>query len=366
MNRVLLLIKGLGRGGAEQLLLSAAPHLDRSRFLYEVAYLLPDHTALVAPLERAGLRVECLHGGRGAGWVARLRRLAYERRIDLVHAHSPYPAVGARSALPRRIHHVYTEHNVWPSYHRATYWGNALTFAQNHHVFAVAESVRASLRYPRPLSLLPMPPAEVLYHGSDLERVGAVRSDTLRQELGIPAEAPVVGTVANFRAEKGHRHLLEAAGRVRRAVPDVRFVLIGVGPLRGELERGAHDLGLDGTVVFAGHRSDAAAVADAFDVFALPSVYEGLSIALLEAMARGTACVVTDAGGLPEVIRNGREGLVVPAGDPTSLARGILAVLGDGALRDRLGKAGRCRAAAFDIRTTVRRTEEVYERVLSG
>jgi glycosyltransferase involved in cell wall biosynthesis len=369
MKRILHLIKGLARGGAEQLLLSEAPYLDRKRFSYEVAYLLPDHNALVGELERAGMPVHCLDGARGVGWLARLRRLIRERGIDLIHDHSPYVAIGTRLGLLGRSRPVlvYTEHNVWEAYHRATYWGNLLTYARSDHIFAVSQHVLSSARYPRPLRFLPMPKVETLYHGVDLTAISRWESsDGVREELGIPADAPLVGTVANFRPSKGHSILLEAAVLVRRAIPDVRFVLVGLGPLEPEIRRGVRRLGLDGTVVFAGARDDAPRVAGAFDVFALPSVHEGLAIALIEAMALGRPAVVTRAGGLTEVLEHGKQGLVVNPRDPHGLADAIIRLLQDGDLRQELGEAGRRRAADFDIRKAVRRHEEVYTELLGS
>src|SRR5919106_1742758 len=168
---ILLLIKGLGRGGAEQLLVDSAPRFDTDRFRYEVVYLLPWKNALVGDLQSAGL---------------------------LVHSHSPVSGVGARMALPG-IRMVSTEHNVWDRYHRATYWGNVLTFPRNDHVFAVSEEVRASVRYPRPLRFLRVPPVETLYHGVNVDRVQSWDGvGGVREELGIPEGAPVMGTVGNL------------------------------------------------------------------------------------------------------------------------------------------------------------------------
>jgi glycosyltransferase involved in cell wall biosynthesis len=367
MRRILHLIKGLARGGAEQLLINQAPYLDRSRFDYEIAYLLPDHSALVGELERAGLPVHCLDGARGAGWVVRLRRLVRKRGIDLIHDHSPYCAIGTRLGVRRRSSPclVYTEHNVWEAYHRATYWGNLLTYPRSDHVFAVSDHVRASIRYPRSFQFRSMPKVETLYHGIDPAAVSRWESpDGVREELGVPPDAPLVGTVANFRPSKGHTVLLDAAVRVRQAVPDVRFVLVGLGPLESQIKRKARELGLDGTVIFAGARDDAPRVAGACDLFALPSVYEGLAIALIEAMALGKPAVVTRAGGLTEVVEHGKQGLVVNPGDSEALAEAITGLLRDPDLRRQLGQAARLRAARFDIRKAVLRHEEVYEELL--
>jgi glycosyltransferase involved in cell wall biosynthesis len=363
--RVLVLIKGLGRGGAEQLLLSAAPHLDRDRFEYEIAYLLPHKDALVEELRAAGLPVACLDGARGVTWMARLRSHVHRRRIDLIHVHSPFAAIGTRLAFGRhRPRIVYTEHNIWARYHRATYLGNLLTFFRNDHVFAVADHVRASIRYPTGLSFLPMPPTETLYQGIDMDLLSA-EPDGVRAELGIDDDAPIVGTVANFKTHKAHEVLLRAAVDVRAEVPNVRFVLVGTGPLEAEIRRKAEVSGLRETVVFAGFRDDAPRVASAFDVFALPSYYEGLSIALLESMALGKPAVVTAVGGLPEVIDDEVSGLLVPPGAPGPLATDIVRLLRDPSLRERLGEAAQRRAAEFDIRRAVRRTEAVYEELLA-
>jgi glycosyltransferase involved in cell wall biosynthesis len=368
MKHVLLLIKGLGRGGAEQILASSAPYLDTTRFRYEVAYLLPHKCALVGDLQAAGLEVHCLEGTSGAGWVGRLRRLVREREIDLIHLHSPYPAVGARIGLrgPGRPRIVTTEHIGWEFYRRATYWPNLLTFFRNDHAFAVSDQVRRSIRYPAPLRSLPMPPLETLHHGLDLDAVARWSGpDGVREELGVPEEAPVIGTVANFKAHKGYPYLLQAAWRVRAVVPEARFLLVGVGPVEDDIRAQAAEMGLSETVIFAGFRSDVPRVAQVFDIFALASLYEGLSIALIEAMALGKPPVVTAAGGTIEVVGHGENGLLVPPADPDALAEGILSLLRDPPLRERLGEAARRRAADFDIRKAVHRYERVYEELLA-
>jgi glycosyltransferase involved in cell wall biosynthesis len=366
MRGVLIVIKGLGRGGAEQLLVSGAPYLDRGRYRYRFAYLLPWKDSLVGDLTRAGFPVHCLGGGSGTGWVGRLRGLMRAEGIEVVHAHSPVAAAAARLMAGRRTRVVYTEHNVWSRYHPATWTANLVTFPRNDHVFAVSDIVRASVRYPGPLRLLPMPPVETLHHGLDPAAPSeAAAAAGVRGELGISPNAPIVGSVANFKAAKDHANLLRAIGRVREAVPDVCLLLVGQGPLEAATRRLAAELGLDGTVVFTGFRSDARRLMAAFDVFTLSSTYEGLPIALIEAMALGRPAVVTRVGGTPEVVADGAQGLLVPPRDPAALADGLLRLLGDPKLRARMGAAARARALDFDIRKAVRRMEQVYADLLA-
>jgi glycosyltransferase involved in cell wall biosynthesis len=170
--------------------------------------------------------------------------------------------------------------------------------------------------------------------------------------------------VGNFRIDKGHRFLLDAAVRVQREIPEVRFVLVGLGPLEEDVRSRTRELSLERSVVFAGYREDAPRIAGASDVFVLPSVQEGLPIALLEAMVQGIPPVVTRVGGVPEVVRDKLDGLVVAPGDPDSLAEGILALIRDPSRRRVLGASARQRAIGFDIRRTVVRIEEIYEELL--
>lgn len=367
MQNILLLIKGLGRGGAEQLLLSAAPYLDHKRFRYEIAYLLPHKDALVPELAEVGIPAHCLHGAKGYRWLARLRKLIDDRDINLLHIHSPYAAIGARVALAgTRLPVVYTEHITWDSYHPLTYWGNLLTYWRNDHAFAVSDHVTQSVEFPRWLAPLQRRKIETLYHGLDFADFAKWSSqDGARAELGISDDAPVVGTVANIKQHKGYPHLLKAACSLRERLPNIRVVVVGTGPIEGEIHALANRLGLDDCVIFTGFREDAPRLVNAFDVFVLPSLQEGLSISLLEAMALGKPVVVTRTGGLSEVVTHDLNGLVVPPGDPGALVDSILEMLSDSDLRQRLGTAARTRAGDFDIRQAVLRQQQVYESLLT-
>jgi glycosyltransferase involved in cell wall biosynthesis len=362
---VLVLAKGLGRGGTERLIVGAARHLDRSRFELVVAYLLPWKDAFVADIEATGTEVVCLDAPRptSVAWLHRLRRLVRERRIDVVHTHMPLPAVAARLALPGgRPAFVHTEHNMWDRYRRPTRWANAATYRRNARVIAVSDGVAGSIRS--------RVPVEVVVHGTDpsLAVSGEAARVAARAELGLAPDARVVGSVGNFTAKKDQATLLRALAGLPAAGlgggGDALLVLVGLGPLEDELRALARQLGIAERVVFAGSRDDVFALLPALDVFALSSRFEGLPIALLEAMASGVAPVATRVGGIPEVITDGRDGVLVDPGDPTGLAAALTRVLGDDDERARIAACARARAGDFDLVHAVRRAEEIYRAAL--
>lgn len=365
-TRVLWVAKGLGRGGAEKLLVTGAAHLDHARFEVEVAYLLPWKDQLVLDLTSRGLRVHCLQqeGPADLRWVPRLRRLVHEGRFDIVHTHMPVPAVAAR-LVSGKVRLVHTEHNVWQRYRRPTYWANALTFRRNAAVIAVSDAVAQSMRP----GLLPRPPAttEVLLHGVEhgALRSGPAARSAARTALGLPAEAPVIGTVANFTPKKDQRTLLAAFAEVRRAHPEARLVMIGSGPLEEVLRQQVRSLGLGDAVLMPGSRDDVLDLLPAFDVFTLSSLHEGLSIALIEALGSGVPAVCTRVGGVHEALRDGVDGLLVPAASAHALAEALARLLDDPGLRARYAANAVEGARRFDIGVAVERIEEIYDEVLA-
>jgi glycosyltransferase involved in cell wall biosynthesis len=302
--------------------------------------------------------------------VWRLRRLVRARRFQLVHTHSPVPAVAARLLLgPRPPALVHTEHNVWRRYHRATYLANALSYSRNAAVIAVSQAVARSVKAPRILPRLRLPPVETVLHGIDGAAApnGPAARAHGRSLLGLHDADPVLGTVGNFTPKKDHAGLFDAFARVLARFPAARLVLVGSGPLERELRQRVHRDGLDGHVTFTGIRDDVAQLLPAFDVFVLSSRHEGLSLALLEAMAAGVPCVATRVGGVPEALGDGRAGVLVPFGDSSALAEELARLLDAPELRRSLGAAGRSHAlAAFGIERAVRRTGEIYAAVLAS
>jgi glycosyltransferase involved in cell wall biosynthesis len=189
---------------------------------------------------------------------------------------------------------------------------------------------------------------------------------SVRSELGVPDGQVLVTTVANFRAEKGYDVLLDAVHLlVDRAVP-VRVLAVGQGPLEGEMHARSRALGLDGHVQFLGLRDDVLRLLAGSDVFVLASTQEGLPVALMEATSTGTPVVATAVGGVPQVIADGTDGLVVPPGDPVALADALERMVSDPALRHRMGAGAKRASAQFDVTAATREIEGIYRDLAAG
>lgn len=201
----------------------------------------------------------------------------------------------------------------------------------------------------------------VVYEGVDLEWIDRQRTaPLLRDRTG-----PVVGTVAHLSPEKGHVTLLEAAARLAPRFPEVTYVLVGEGELESALREKARALGIEKQVIFTGFRSDSEGLMKQFDVFCLPSLSEGLSSAILMAMATRLPVVATDVGGIAELVLQGETGSLTPPDDTERLAAALAQLLASQSLRLRLGEGGRRRVEAhFTFAQKLDETERVYLQLL--
>ena len=207
----------------------------------------------------------------------------------------------------------------------------------------------------------------VVHDGVNVSLVDKQPAVDAHAAFWLPKGAPIVGNVAALAAHKGQRHLVAAAAKVIREIPDTRFLIVGEGELKEPLERQIHELGLTRHVILAGFRADALGLMKSFDVFAMSSVTEGLGSAMLEAMAASRAVVGTRAGGIPEAIVHEVTGLLVPTHDDQALASAIVALLNDPDRRRLFGAAGRARVIdEFSVDRMVQRTVAAYKRAVSG
>jgi glycosyltransferase involved in cell wall biosynthesis/GNAT superfamily N-acetyltransferase len=362
--QVLWVVKGLGPGGAERLLCAAAASHSEGVHI-ECSYVLPWKDHLVGELEAAGVTTQCLSRKRSdVRWPVQLVRLVRSGRFDVVHVHSPLPGSVARLAarsMPAssRPAVVSSEHNRWATHRLPTRLFNRITSRWNSATIAVTDEVRSSITGPAAKQ------AVTLRHGIDVAQAQAelAHRAAVRSELGIGADEFVVGTVANFRPQKDYPNLLQAARLLAdRGVP-VRFVAVGQGPQEAEIRALHADLDLGDRVVLTGFRDDAVRLMAACDAFTLASKWEGLPVAVMEALALGLPIVSTDVGGMAEELTNEVDALLVPSGDAGALADAIERVATDAALRGGLAAASFSRACEFGVDRTVAEIEAVYARV---
>jgi glycosyltransferase involved in cell wall biosynthesis len=380
---VAYVLPGLGRGGTEKHVMDLACSIDRRRFSPCII-----STAMGGPMEEElasrSIPVHLLdyRGISPLPWRAlplfrdslrffkAFARILEERRVAILHAYLPAANILAMAAsLPRRprVRIVskralcrYKEGH--PAYSHFENLANLAADAVMVNSRAVAEDVRKSERFVEGKMFL-------LHNGMEIPREsGGGERSPLPPDLGLPSGALPVTYVANLREDKAHLCLVEAARRVVVAVPAVRFLLVGredreAAPVRAKIR----ELGLEGVVVPTGPRRDVPAILRATCVVAHPGEQEGLSNAILEAMAAGVPVVASRAGGNPEAVSDGETGLLVPPGDPDALASAILELLRNPAIAEAMGRAGRKRLRdRFSLAGMVTGIEESYIELLDG
>lgn len=355
-------------GGSEHQFVEVVTRLDRSKYEVEIGCLRregPFYQRVAAsglPVSEFPIRA-WLSGQTfrsSLRWLERLR----QARFDLVHSFDLYSNLfAAPLARLARAPVVVTSLRQHPSL------GTALQRRVLFRVFGWSDCVMTNSEAGREgLLRAGIPPARirVVYNGVDVERFSPNgHSQERRQQLGLPAEALLVGVVGNLRAEKDHHTLLAAAPEIIRQLPQTQFLLIGSGPLERELQSEAAARQLTRHVHFLGQRSDVPELLSAVDLVVLPTRWESLPNSVLEAMSAGRSVIASDVGGCCELIEPERTGLLVPPQDPQALAEKIVWLLGEPQRREVLGQAARQRAEAdFDIRAVVKRFEAIYDELL--
>jgi glycosyltransferase involved in cell wall biosynthesis len=309
-------------------------HLGRSRFDPRV---VPD---LVRLVRARGARVLHVHGYAAANF-GRLAARATGARLVL-HEHFADPRMPGYQAVADRVLRGLTD--------------GAIAVSGSTRDFLVSER------------FVPEGRVRVIWNGAPLDEFAPVapeRALQVREGLGIPAHAPVFGTIGRLSTQKGHVHLLDAAARVLPQRPEARLLVIGDGDLAAPLREQATALGIAGQTLFAGHRTDVRDLLGVLDVFCISSLYEGTPLALFEAMASGKAIVSTSVDGCREVLTEGETGLLVPPADAPALAAAIERVLSDAPLRSRLSARAREASRRYDVAACVEAMQAFYDDLLA-
>ena len=205
-----------------------------------------------------------------------------------------------------------------------------------------------------------------IHSGVDIELFRDAKGDieAIKRTLALGPKELVVGTVGWLIPVKGPMHLLRAMGRVWRAYPDTRLVFVGKGELEGALKKEALEMGISDRVLFLGWRDDIPEVMHLIDIFVLPSLNEGMGRVLVEAMAVGRPVVASNVGGIPGLVSQGENGLLVPPGDIEALAKGIESLLSDAAKRKQFGEHGKKKADKYSLDSMLAKIDFLYSRLL--
>jgi glycosyltransferase involved in cell wall biosynthesis len=282
-----------------------------------------------------------------------------------VHAHDPHGVAMAALALSfasgaraERVPALIASRRV--DFHLK---GNSFSrwkYRQVDCFIAASEAIRQMLL----ADGVPADRTVTVHEGIDVEHVLAAEPVNLHETFWLPHRAPIVGNVAALVPHKGQRHLVDAARLVVQQVPDARFIILGEGELREHLERQVREHHLEKHVLLPGFRTDVLGCIRSFDLFVMSSVTEGLGTSLLDAMAASRPIVATRAGGIPEIVDDGINGLLVPPHDHASLAQAIVTLLADDKRRTAMGRAGFARVRErFTVERMVGETARVYQRV---
>lgn len=363
--RVLHITHSLNVGGLERVVVDLTKGFRENGHIVGIC-CLDGKGVLGEAAEKTGISVISLNKRPGLVWQLpfRIAKVIKQGDFDIVHTHNEsglvYGATAAVIARASRLFH--TEHGKEPEYlnKKALQSVERLLLRRTNRVVTVSEDLRRRM---------------VNSSGLNDERIVTIRNgidveeffhpeyrNEIRESLGIRTGSFLIGNIARLVSLKNHRFLLDVFSILLKECRQVRLVLVGDGPLREDLEDYAKKMGVWDSVLFLGERKDVPNLLAAFDLFVLPSLTEGLSITLLEAMASGTPVVASDVGGNPEIVEKGETGLLLPLGNTGEWIRCIKCLIEDPDKRKKFSERARVRVnKEFSLFAMVERYEEIYK-----
>lgn len=366
-TRLLIVASSLWIGGLETVIRHLALNLDRQRFVVTVV-CLKQRGHIGDELARAGVDIigipQPADGKVDYLTFLKLLRVIRERDIDVVHTHTTHGLMDAClcKLLRPRLKVIHTFHfGNYPHTQPRLIFIERIFSRVATRIFAVGEAQRAQLK-----QVFGFRDAGIGTIWNGVTKPTGTGDPAFR-ERARAANRPLIGTIATYIEQKGLFDLLEVAKRVRDRGFDVAFAVVGEGHLRPQLEARRHELGLDDSVTFTGWMTNAADLAlPMFDIFFQPSLWEAMSVVVIEAMSAGRPLVVTRVGENPRVVEDGVDGLLVQSRDIDGMAEALCRLLADPDLARRLGEAARRKVDdKFSVQHMVEAYAGVYEDVRS-
>ena len=364
--KILHIIGGGEIGGAEQHVLTLLNGIDRTRFTPHLVCLTHGPFATLARETNIPTRTLPMHFPLDLTPLPNLIRWARLNGINLVHTHGSranllgrlgarWLAVPSLTTVHSSLAHDYL--SPWSAYMALRL--DRLTLPLTSGIITVSEYLakEVALRGGRNLETIYNGQAPIFFDNSASSR------QQFRLQWGIPPDALILGTIGRLHPTKGHTYLIKTATQLRSKFHNLHLLLIGDGPLRQSLESELKESGIPHTLT--GYLPQAYEALPAMDLFVLPSVSEGMGLVLLEAMQAGVPIVASDVGGIPEVVRSGKDGLLVPPGDVAGFSDACSKIINNPELAKSLVLSGLSRWPIFSIESMVCETEQVYTRILN-
>ncbi len=334
-------------GGAEQVIRQLIENSDVERFQSSVLCLDSKVGVLGKELDKQGFDTFCFsrQSGLDTVLIKRLKTYIRKNKIDVLHCHQYTPYVyGLLASLGTSANVVFTEHGrFYPDTYRwKRYLVNPiLSFFTDSVVCISKATAKALSKYEN----FPYKKTQVIYNGvkSGHQLVEQQEKLTIKNDLGLTEQDLIFGTISRLDPIKNQLMMISAFSQVMKVRADSKLLLIGDGPMRAELEQHAQKLGVSDSVIFTGFIVNPQRYFCLMDIFLLPSLSEGTSMTLLEAMAFSIPCIVTDVGGNPEIVLHQDTGLVTPNNDEEALAKAMLHLASDDELYHKFARNGRAR-----------------------
>lgn len=342
---------------------------DKEQFEFHYIYFLPWKDQAVKDIQNNGGSVYCFPANNNIRIIFKAREISQyikKHDIDLVHCHLPWAGiVGRLAGKLAKVPVVYTEHNKWERYHKFTFAINKLTFPWQNRVIAVSDDVEQSIRN---FYQSTTPSIEVVLNGVNTDKFikNIDYGVDIRKELGISNEKKLIGIISVFRLQKRLLIWLDVAAKIHSQHPDTYFIIVGDGPLKEQLHQKAKEMKMENYLHFAGLQQEVRPYLKAMDIFMMSSEFEGLPIALLEAMSMECVPVCTMAGGIPELVTNNKNGLLVPVDQAMKLSDKVSDLLNDPEKMNRFKcEARKTVIERFGMQQMVNSIEKIYHEVLN-
>lgn len=361
--KILHIIKSLGRGGAETLLPETLRIHNKDKFEFHYIYFLPWKDQMVSAIENEGGIVQCISSSNNLRLLFnydKVIKYCKDNSIDLIHCHLPWSGFLGRIVFGlTNIPVIYTEHNIQEQYHIVTKLLNKWSFNQQILALGVSKDVTRSIRE----NIKPFINVDTLFNGVDTDKfkLDKEKGNKIKDEFNLPDNSILIGNVAVFREQKCISDWISAFKIVSDQKENVFGILVGAGPQEQKLKSLVKELKIENRIFFPGLKTNTIPYFSAIDIFMMSSGYEGLPIALLEAMSMNCAIISTKAGGVVEVIENNKSGLLSEVGDIKALAKNLETLVFNEGKRIEFQKAARARVISnFSLISMVNNLERVY------